>query len=280
MSKVTFDSVRQRCVDGRFFPYDSWHDRIFVPPAMILTWMFVRLGVSGNAVSWISGIFVIGGACGLALSDPYMIFCGSFGYLVFYLLDYVDGAVSRYNGTAGMSGQYLDWIIHIIASVSTMTGLIIGANLNAGVWIIPFSILALVASALATGRFSMGWFAICMERQQRLVKGINLTIDNSSLNSSPQTSCVYWVIRSFTFLLFHENYIIFSLPVIAISQLFFPNYFPDFRIILTVIAGTLYFSVLVLEINRIISMKKLEEAYKKLFYESSDLELPKDHFFK
>lgn len=280
MNIVSFESVRRKCVEGRFFSYGGLHDRIFVPPAMFLTWVFVCLGVGGNAVSWISAFFVIAGACGLASSDPYLVVLGSFGYLAFYLLDYVDGAVSRYNDTAGMSGQYLDWIIHIIASVATMTGIVIGANLHAGVWIIPFTVLALVASALTTGIFSMGWFTICMERQQRLVKGANLTIDKSSFNLSAQTSRVYWLTRSFTYFLFHENYIIFSLPIIAILQLFFSNYFPDFRITLTVIAGSLYFSVMVLEINRIISMKKLEEAYRKIFDESSDLKLPKDHFFK
>ena len=280
MNIVSFDEVKKKCVEGRFFSYSGLHDRIFVPPAMFLTWMFVCFGVGGNAVSWISAFFVIAGACGLASSDPYLVVLGSFGYLAFYLLDYVDGAVSRYNDSAGVSGQYLDWIIHIIASVATMSGIVVGANLHAGAWIIPFTVLALVASALATGIFSMGWFAICMERQQRLVKGVSLTMDNSAFNSSPQTSYASWVIRSFTYLLFHENYIIFSLPIAAIAQLFFSNYFPDFRIAFTVVAGSFYFSVMVVEINRIISTKKLEAAYKKLFDESSELVLPKDHFFK
>jgi phosphatidylglycerophosphate synthase len=280
MTKVTFESVRQRCVDGRFFPYDSWHDRIFVPPAMILTWMFIRLRVSGNAVSWISGFFVIAGACGMTLSDPYMVVLGSFGYLVFYLLDYVDGAVSRYNGTAGLSGQYLDWIIHIIASVATMTGLVIGANINAGFWIVPFSILAVIASALATGRFSMGWFAICMERQQRLVKGRNLFLDNLILDRPSHISRLYWLTRSSVYLLFHENYIIFSLPILSVLQFFYPNYFPDFRVMLIMVAGTFYFSVMVLEIQRIIITRKLEETYNKLFDNNSQIELPKDHFFE
>ena len=279
MTKVTFESVRQRCVDGRFFPYDSWHDRIFVPPAMILTWMFVRLGVSGNAVSWISGFFVIAGACGLALRDPYMVVLGSFGYLAFYLLDYVDGAVSRYNGKAGLSGQYLDWIIHIIASVATMTGLVIGANINAGVWIIPFSILAMIASALAAGRFSMGWFAICMERQQRRVKGANLQLENFILNRPTEISRIYWIIRSAVYLLYHENFIIFTLPIISIINLFLLDVLPDFRVLLVVIAGVFYFSVMVLEIHRIIDAQKLEAAYNKLFTDNSQLELPKDHFF-
>jgi hypothetical protein len=279
MSKVTLNDVRNKCTDGRFFPYDHWLDRTFVPPAIILTWVFVRLGVSGNTVSWISGIFVILGACGLASNDAYIIIAGSFGYMVFYLLDYVDGGVARYNGTAGMSGQYVDWVIHIIASVSTMAGLVAGAFLSTGAWIFPFGILALVAAALTTGRFSMGWFAVCMERQQRRAKGSDLALAPTFVYSSHPPSRAYWAIKSATTLLFHENYIIFSLPLLAFCQLFVPNYFPDFRTGLVVLAGTFYFAVMILEIQRIASSRGIEEAYRKLFIDDAKPDLPKDHFF-
>ena len=280
MNKVTLTEVRNKCGDGRFFPYDSWIDRIFVPPAIILTWIFVRLGVSGNAVSWISGIFVIVGACGLASNNAYIVVAGSFGYMAFYLLDYVDGSVARYNGTAGMSGQYVDWIIHIIASVSTMAGLVAGAFLCTGDWIFPFGILAVVAAALTTGRFSMGWFAVCMELQQRRAKGRDLALAPTFVYSSRPPSRAYWVIRSVTTLLFPENFIIFSLPVFALIQLFVPDYFPDFRAALVVLAGTFYFAVMILEIQRIASTSGIEEAYRKLFIDEVKPDLPKDHFFK
>ena len=279
MNDIKFESVRQKCVDGRFFPYDSWHDRIFVPPAMILTWLFVRFGISGNAVSWLSGFFVIVGACGLASSDPYMVVVGSFGYIVFYLLDYVDGAVSRYNGTAGMSGQYLDWVIHIIASVSTMAGIITGAFLVTGAWIYPFAILAMVAAALTTGRYSMGWFAICMERQQKRAKGSDLDAATKPVDPLPLPSRAYWIIRSAATAIFHENYIIFTLPILAFSQLFLKLYLPDFRVVLVILGGTLYFAAMIIDIQRIVSTRRVEEGYRKLFISNLKPDLPKDHFF-
>ena len=279
MKNVTFNDVRQKCTDGRFFPYDHWLDRTFVPPAIVLTWVFVRLGISGNTVSWISGLFVIAGACGLASNNSYIVVAGSFGYMAFYLLDYVDGSVARYNGTAGMSGQYVDWVIHIISSVSTMAGLVAGAFLCTGAWIFPFGILALVAAALTTGRFSMGWFAVCMERQQRQAKGSDLALAPTLVHSSRPLSRAFWAIRAGTTLLFHENYIIFSLPVLALSQLFVPDYIPDFRVVLVVLAGTFYFAVMILEIQRIASARGIEEAYRKLFIDGAKPDLPNDHFF-
>lgn len=279
MNKVTLNEVRQKCTDSRFFPYDHWLDRTFVPPAIFLTWVFVRLGISGNTVSWISGIFVMVGACGLASNNALIVAAGSLGYIAFYLLDYVDGGVARYNGTAGMSGQYVDWIIHIIASVSTMAGLVAGAYLVTGEWIFPLGILAMVAAALTTGRFSMGWFAVCMERQQRRAKGSDLDLAPTFLHLSRQPSRAYWAIRSATTLLFHENYIIFFLPILAFSQLFLPNYLPDFRVALVALAGTFNFAVMIIEIQRIASGCGIEEGYRKLFIDGAKPDLPKDHFF-
>ena len=53
--------------------------------------VFLNIGVSGNSVSILSGLFAI--LCGVLISysDPLLILIGSFGYVIFYLLDYVDG---------------------------------------------------------------------------------------------------------------------------------------------------------------------------------------------
>ena len=279
MSKVTFNDVRQKCANVRFFPYDTWHDRIFVPPAILLTWLFVRLGVGGNAVSWLSGIIVVAGAFALSSNNGHIVAVGSLGYLFFYLLDYVDGGVARYNGTAGMSGQYIDWIIHIIASVATMAGLLCGASHFTGDWIFLFGILAIVAAALTTGRYSMGWFAVCMERQQRIVKGADLSVSNEIFKATKPPSSVFRVIKAITTVLFHENYIIFVLPILAFLQLILPEMIVDFRIIMIIIGGLVYFPVMILDIHKIAKENSIDKAYHKLFIDEKKPNLPNDHFF-
>ncbi len=277
MNKPSRRDVRQKCIEARYFEYDSFHDRLFVPPAMILIWVFVRIGVSGNTVSWISGAFALAGAFALSVENPYIVLFGSFGYLVFYLLDYVDGGVARYRDEAGMSGQYVDWIIHVIAAVATMAGLLGGALHNIGFWIFPFGILAITASALTTARYSMGWFAVCMERQQRLAKGTDLTHENSQKPIPP--SLIYRAFRAGSTLLFHENYLIFTLPLLAFAQLFTPHVFPDFRIIMVLMGGTVYFLVMVFDISRIAKERGIDQAYRKLFLDDTKPNLPDDHFF-
>ena len=76
-----------------------------------------------------------------------------------------------------------------------------------------------------------------------------------------------------------KNYIIFILPIFAFSQLFFHDYLPDFRVALVVFAGTFYFAVMFLEIQRIVNTRGIEAAYRKLFIDVEKPDLPKDHFF-
>lgn len=277
MSRASFAEVRQRCAQGRFFPYDDWRDRLFVPPAIVLVWVFVRVGASGSFVSWLSGAIAVVGGIGLSQTNPMWVFVGSFGYLMFYLLDYVDGGVARYRGEAGMGGQYLDWVIHVIAAVATMAGLAGGALQSAGFWIFPFCILALIASALTTARFSMGWFAICMERQQRRAKGGDLAATRP-LRIRP-LSLPYKLIRRVATMLFHENYAIFLLPALATIHLLAPQGLPDFRTVLVLVGGTVYVYVMVAEVQRLVTERRIDEGYHKLFDTMNQPKLPEDHFF-
>ena len=275
MSLVKLAEVRAKCQEGRFFAYSDWRDRLFVPPAIIIIWLFVRLGLSAGFASWLSGLVVMAGAWGLSQDNHYWVLAGSFGYMLFYLLDYVDGGIARYNRKSGMGGQYLDWIIHIIAAVGTMAGLTVGAIRVTGIWIAPFGIMALIAASLTTARFSMAWFTICMERQQRVYKGAPL---DSSVVFSPQPAGkTYSFLRKFSALLFHENYAIFILPLLALCQLCVKT-MPDFRVGLVLLGGTIYLYVMFSEVQRLASQNHLDNAYNRLFSNARP-DLPKDHFF-
>ena len=53
---LTLDEIRLKCSDGRFFEYSGFHDRFFVPIAIYVIWISLRLKLSGNQISWISGL--------------------------------------------------------------------------------------------------------------------------------------------------------------------------------------------------------------------------------
>ena len=278
--KDSFKEVKEKSIKGRYFSYEHWWDRLFTPLAIYVTWACIRMGVSGNAVSWISAFIAVSGAFLLTSDDRLLVFIGSFGYILWFLLDYVDGAVARYNSKGGISGQYVDWIMHVISHVAIVAGISIGATSSAGPWIYPFIILGVIASCLAYSKFSMAWFAICMEQQQRRAKGLDIFVDNKLTKPKVIKSSIFKYIRIFTILCFHENYLIFTLPIIAglqLIQVFDPI---DMRVVFTVFAGLLYFPVQVLEIHQLVSQKRIEQGYSELFSPNHVPDLPNDHFFK
>ena len=277
--KVTFKSVSSVCHKERFFAYDDWRDRLFVPLATFLVWVFVRLGWSGNAVTLLSAVFSVAGAVLIASDEPFVVLIGSFGYMIFYLLDYVDGGVARYNKKSGIGGQYFDWIMHVVSSVAIATGLFIGALNATGGWIVIFGILTVLASALMLDRYAFAWFSVCMYRQQNQVKGCE---DKSVvLDYKPRKDSI--VYRGFRYLalgLFHENYAIFLLPIFATIHYFFTSELIDFRVILILIGGLVYFPVMLYEVWKLNADGKVDNAYQKIFIDKSMPNLPNDHFLK
>ena len=277
---VTIDEIKKKCSDERYFAYDSLQDRLFVPVAMYLVWLFVRIGVSGNAVSWLSALAAVLGAFLLTSSDSLVVLIGSFGYILWCLLDYVDGAVARFNGKGSVAGQYIDWIMHVIAHIAIIAGIAIGAMNSVGAWIYPFAILGIVAAGLTYAKFSMAWYAVCMEQQQRRARGLDVDIEEK-LEITPDSSWLWFeYVRRFTVIIFHENFLIFTLPVMAALQLSQVLGFIDLRVVFTVLAGVLYFPVQVLEIHRLVVTKRIQRGYSELFSSDHIPDLPNDHFFK
>lgn len=277
---VTIDEIKKKCSDERYFVYDSLQDRLFVPVALYLVWLFVRIGVSGNAVSWLSALVAVLGAFLLTSSDSLVVLIGSFGYILWCLLDYVDGAVARFNGKGSVAGQYIDWIMHVIAHIAIIAGIAIGAMNSVGAWIYPFAILGIVAAGLTYAKFSMAWYAVCMEQQQRRARGLDVDIEEK-LEITPDSSWLWFeYVRRFTVIIFHENFLIFTLPVMAALQLSQVLGFIDLRVVFTVLAGVLYFPVQVLEIHRLVVTKRIQRAYSELFSSDHIPDLPNDHFLK
>jgi phosphatidylglycerophosphate synthase len=279
---VTIDEIKKKCAEERYFAYDSLQDRLFVPIAMYLVWLFVRIGVSGNAVSWLSALAAVLGAFLLTSSDSSVVLIGSFGYILWCLFDYVDGAVARFNGKGSVAGQYVDWIMHVIAHIAIIAGIAIGAMNSVGPWIYPFAILGIVAAGLAYAKFSMAWFAICMEQQQR--RASSHDVQNWAKTKIVPASGRLWLwfdyIRRLTVVIFHENWLIFTLPLLATAQFFQIFGTTDLRVVFTIMAGSLYFPVQVLEIHRLVITKRIQRGYSELFSPDHVPDLPKDHFFK
>jgi phosphatidylglycerophosphate synthase len=279
---VTIAEIKKKCIEERYFAYSSLQDRLFVPVAMYLVWLFVRIGVSGNAVSWMSALVAILGGFLLTSSYSSVVLVGSFGYALWFLLDYVDGAVARFNNTGSVAGQYVDWIMHVIAHIAIIAGIAVGAMHSVGAWIYPFAILSIVAAGLASAKFSMAWFAICMEQQQRRASGrdVQTRAKIEMLPASGRFWFWFGYIRRLTVMIFHENWLSFTLPFLATAQFFQVFGAIDLRVVFTIVAGGLYFPVQVLEIHRLVITNRIQKGYSDFVSPNHIPDLPNDHFFK
>ncbi len=275
----SYKDFKRLCMERRFFKYDNLHDRVFVEPAILIAWICVYLNISANQVSWFSGFVAIGGSILLATQDYLLVFIGSLSFLIWYLLDYVDGSIARYQNTASIEGQYIDWLMNVIASISITIGVSVGGVLAAGPWLIPFMITAILASVLSYERNSMAWFSIIMQYQQNKIKEDDMNTAETVISGMPKKEIKTFPIRKIIMLIFHENYMIFILPLLALTQLIYINDLFDFRVVFTILAGTLNFSVMIMLINDVIREKKASRAYNNLFETLKKPDLPKDHFF-
>lgn len=276
---IQYKVVKEKCIAERFFPYDDWRDKVFVPPSIYLTWLFVNLRISANIVSLLSGLFAIAGGIMLTSENKYIALIGSFGYMIYYLLDYVDGGVARYNGNIGVGGQYIDWLMHVVSSISIFTGLFIVAYNIEGDWIIPFGILTLVSIALSLDKYSFAWFSISMYYQQQLEKYHPNKPQPMKINSieKPRGKFLNFF-RKCTTLIFHENYVIFYLPIITFFSSFTHFSLFDFRVLIFIFGGLVYFPIIINDIFRISENSRIDKSYNKIFFENKKPNLPNDHF--
>jgi phosphatidylglycerophosphate synthase len=247
--------------------HKDWRSKLFLTPALFFTWIFLKLRISANTVSLISIFFPIIGSFFLASQNLKIIFIGSLGISIYFLLDYSDGALAKISKTSSINGIFLDLLMHPLAVVSTISGISIGAIYVTGPQIIPFAILTIIATLISNIKDSYVWFAICFfgfekkNKNSYFYKKKIKKIDHSTNN-------IYRLLKNFCTILFHENYLIFTLPLVSLVNLVF-NFPLDFRVAIVVVGAIIYFPVSVFGIIRIIKDNRVTNNYNKLFYSKS-----------
>ncbi|ODS31307.1 MAG: CDP-alcohol phosphatidyltransferase [Candidatus Scalindua rubra] len=84
---------------------------VFRPLGFLLTWFVIRLGLTSEAVSWLSGLVGLVGCLCLISSQGQLLPIG-IGLLFFFnLLDCVDGSIARTMKTENSYGRFLDAIM-------------------------------------------------------------------------------------------------------------------------------------------------------------------------
>jgi len=91
----------------RYLPLSRF---VFRPVGFLATWVAIRVGLTTEAVAWLSGIVGIVGCVCLATGHESFLPVGIGLLLFFNLLDCVDGSIARTMKTANPYGRFLDSI--------------------------------------------------------------------------------------------------------------------------------------------------------------------------
>ena len=98
--------LRTICQDSKIkskdklgFSYDDLKSKFLLFCSIYFTWIFLRLRVSGNQVTIISGIVVIFSCICLTSQSLLINLLAGLLLILFDILDFSDGEVSRYNKT-------------------------------------------------------------------------------------------------------------------------------------------------------------------------------------
>tara|TARA_Y100000589_G_scaffold332324_1_gene391754 strand:- start:12499 stop:13332 length:834 start_codon:yes stop_codon:yes gene_type:complete len=264
--------------NSRFYRYQDFRDKLFLVIANPIAYLFYKLGLSANMVSLASGLIAIVGSILLSSKYPLLIFCGSLCMPLFYLLDYVDGIVARLNSKQSVGGQYLDLIMHQVVVISISFGLFVGSLRADGEIMIPFGLLSIIASSFLLNRFSIGWFAIIMKYfEQKSTKGIKV-IRSNQLNK--KKNIIISILSRLGSLLFHEDYAIFSLPLIFFFNIFFHEKIDiDLRSIMIIYGALILFPAMILDII-FYTNNKIDRNYNNLIENEFKPKLPDVFYFK
>jgi len=91
----------------RYLPLSRF---VFRPVGFLATWVAIRIGLTTEAVAWLSGVAGVAGCVCLIIGRENLLPVGIGLLLLFNLLDCVDGSIARTMKTENPYGKFLDSI--------------------------------------------------------------------------------------------------------------------------------------------------------------------------
>ncbi|MCK5197824.1 MAG: CDP-alcohol phosphatidyltransferase family protein, partial [Spirochaetales bacterium] len=123
-----------------------WTVYILRPLSIPVTWIALRLGLSANAVSYISAFFSIGGGLLFGINGFWISLLGVILLNFFSILDCVDGNIARVTKTASPWGGWADAVMGNVAYTAVFLSTGVYVYLRSGWWPVLL-VTALTSSA-------------------------------------------------------------------------------------------------------------------------------------
>lgn len=135
----------------RYLPVSRF---IFRPLGFVATWLCIRLGLTSETVSWLSGLVALGGFLCLLSTSVELLPFGIGLLLLFNLFDCIDGSIARVMKTENSYGRFLDALMAWVdIGFLAVIGIMLYHHPQLAYWPNPFgkgAVVWLAAGALAS----------------------------------------------------------------------------------------------------------------------------------
>lgn len=104
------DEIRASLPRAKNSRSSLWVRSVVRPLSFYVTWLFLRLGITANAASYLSAAVALAGSILLLFPEHSFRLLGAFLLNLWLLLDCVDGNLARLAGESNPSGEFADAI--------------------------------------------------------------------------------------------------------------------------------------------------------------------------
>ena len=186
---------------------------IYRPISIYFTYIFLSLSISANTVTLLSIFSSIIGAGILLLAEVSLLPIGYFFFWFFYLLDFSDGDIARYNSSNSLTGHFLELLAHYI--VNTLFFLSSGYaffSLTGNAIFLLLSVIGLIGDILIKIKNPLIWQVVVVEYlrlNQRMAERSNFAynVDTNSRNNKVDAAIKKTVSNKQKIINFFKKYI-------------------------------------------------------------------------
>jgi len=172
--------LREICQTPESSLNDSLYGKLFVRKISIyFTKIFIRIGLTGNQITWIWFLFDLIAGLFLTLGNYWASLIAVFLIHLGYILDGTDGEISRYRNSCSDRGIFLDHVFHSIAYP------LLFFSLSLGVYNITNNIYYMILGFLSAFSF-IQIELITLERHKILGKKLN-SFSNNNISDDVRT---------------------------------------------------------------------------------------------
>lgn len=280
--------LRKICQATRPSIFGDFLSQWYYKVSIYFTWVCLKLGMSANQVTVLSGVVAVLGGMLLALDNPWLALFGVICFHLFAILDMSDGEVARYRKQGGGAGHYLDWYMHFISSTALLAGLFIASFDSLGTpWLVGLGLMAVIVPILDKSVMTAGWTVICWTRLRDQQKGedgpcaaihkdLDLELDKVVQRPFWQRRLIFLILMPL-----QEHWakvVLFLLALTDLVLVMLELSFVEYRYWWLLYVGIIGPFYLYLQVRRLVLTPVLQDGYRRLNCPSRPIKLPEDDF--